>query len=210
MEHEHTNEIIALLAGLFLLSIILSRLQDYIDYWGINTQTFWPAITGFFLVHVWPFIKLAGVTLGVLAVAGIIDSSRNLKKIEREEKKIYGIADAELSIFDKYDEGVVNAKWEHVLELSNSKNPSDWKLAIIEADIMLDHLLTINGYHGDTVGEKLKSVEKSDMLSLEDAWDAHKTRNRIAHNGTEFPLNEREAKLAIRQYENVFKEFEEI
>jgi len=53
----------------------------------------------------------------------------------------------------------------------------------------------------------LKAVEASDMLSLDAAWDAHKVRNRIAHSGSEFLMNEREAKQTIANYEKVFREF---
>ena len=72
---------------------------------------------------------------------------------------------------------------------------------------MLDELLRAQGYHGDSVGEMLKGVEKSDMLTLDNAWDAHKVRNQIAHAGSDYLLNERDAKRIITLFESVFKEF---
>jgi hypothetical protein len=57
------------------------------------------------------------------------------------------------------------------------------------------------------VAEKLKSVDSSDMLTLDAAWEAHKVRNRIAHSGSDFELNEREAKRVIMLFESVFREF---
>jgi len=36
------------------------------------------------------------------------------------------------------------------------------------------------------MGDKLKAVEKSDFNSIELAWEAHKARNMIAHEGSDF------------------------
>jgi len=43
---------------------------------------------------------------------------------------------------------------------------------------------------------------------LEDAWDAHKVRNRIAHEGSDFLLTEHLARKTIGQFKNVFTEFQ--
>ena len=72
---------------------------------------------------------------------------------------------------------------------------------------MLNELMKAAGYQGDSLGEMLKSVEKSDFVTLDAAWEAHKVRNQIAHQGIDFVLNQREAKGVIALYEKVFKEF---
>lgn len=107
-----------------------------------------------------------------------------------------------------HDEQVVNPKWEKVLSHVESLNESDWRIAVIEADIILAELLEKLSLPGDTIGDKLKAVEKSDFKTLDDAWEAHKIRNRISHDGQNFMLNQRDARIAIDQYEKVFKEFE--
>lgn len=103
---------------------------------------------------------------------------------------------------------IVNKKWQDVLTHINSDNPSDWKLAILECDIILGDILEKMGYTQESIGEKLKSIEVSDFTNIEAAWEAHKIRNMIAHEGSEFLINEREAKRVIGLYELVFKEFE--
>lgn len=100
-----------------------------------------------------------------------------------------------------------NAAWQRVMELSESDNPSEWKLAIIEADSMLDRMLKGMGYPGDTVGDRLKAIERSDFTSLDDAWEAHKVRNRIAHEGGDFLITGRETRRVILMYKRVFEEF---
>ena len=53
----------------------------------------------------------------------------------------------------------ISPRWQHIESLADGTNASEWREAIIEADIMLDDLLAKKGYRGDGVGEKLKSVE---------------------------------------------------
>jgi hypothetical protein len=101
----------------------------------------------------------------------------------------------------------IQTKWEKIIKLSESNNQSDWRLAIIEADIILDELLEKLQLPGDTMGDKLKTIEPSDFLTLDQAWEAHKGRNMIAHEGSDFLLNQRETRRIISLYEAVFKEF---
>lgn len=98
-------------------------------------------------------------------------------------------------------------RWERVLSHLNSARESDWRLAILEADVLLVDMVTHMGYHGDSLGEKLKGVEKSDFTTLDMAWEAHAVRNKIAHEGIAFALTDREAERVIKLYEQVFKEF---
>jgi hypothetical protein len=72
---------------------------------------------------------------------------------------------------------------------------------------MLGDILNRMGYQGDSIGEQLKGVEESDFLTLNDAWEAHKVRNQIAHQGSDYPLSERDAKRIIGLYKKVFSEF---
>lgn len=107
------------------------------------------------------------------------------------------------------DEELLN-KWQKIVAKSESQNEAEWKMAIIEADVMLDDLLNQLQLPGDTMADKLKAVEKSDFLTIEYAWEAHKARNMIAHDGGNFILSQREARRIISLYEAVFKEFKMI
>ena len=105
------------------------------------------------------------------------------------------------------EEAARNERWEVILEHIESENPNDWRLAILEADIVLGEMLEKMGYRGESIGEQLKGVEKSDFTTIDDAWEAHKVRNLIAHEGANFLLSDREAKRVIGLYKNVFQEF---
>ncbi len=102
----------------------------------------------------------------------------------------------------------VTKRWKSIQAKIGADIPDGWKTAILEADIMLDELLDMNSYRGDTIGDKLKGVDPADFHTLNQAWEAHKIRNAIAHEGEGFALTSREAHRVIGLYEEVFKEFE--
>ena len=98
-------------------------------------------------------------------------------------------------------------KWQQVMNHVNSQNPAEWRLSILEADVMLDDMMQHLGFHGDTLGERLKNTSKADFKNIDSAWEAHKIRNAIAHEGSGFLLSQRESKRVIELYQVVFNEF---
>ena len=98
-------------------------------------------------------------------------------------------------------------RWNRVQEQAHSDNEQNWRLAILEADIMLNELLDIKGYKGDTMADKMKQIERADFNTVDSAWEAHRVRNRIAHEGSAHLLNSREVDRIMRLYERVLKEF---
>ena len=71
---------------------------------------------------------------------------------------------------------------------------------------MLEGLLESRGIPGDSIGERLKNITPGDLGSLQAAWEAHLVRNRIAHEGVDFELSERDARHTMQLYEVVFRE----
>jgi hypothetical protein len=102
---------------------------------------------------------------------------------------------------------ITNPKWIAIEKLMQSHNVSEWKVAILEADILLYDMLTQMGYEGDSIGEILKSVDKANFVTLDDAWKAHRIRNIIAHEGANYELSREEAERTIRLFKRVFDEF---
>ncbi len=117
------------------------------------------------------------------------------------------LRDAEKLYNEQYRGAARNSRLKDVLVHIDSDNPNDWKLAIIEADIILDDVLKKHGYIGNSLGERLKSISEEQLKSLNDAWEAHKIRNRIAHDGADFILTKRVAQETIVRYQRVFSEF---
>lgn len=137
----------------------------------------------------------------VIAIAGITFVLFKMARLRK--KKIEALLKIETTPVDGNEK-----RWQRILELASSQNSSDWKVAIIEADTILDGMVTTMGFAGDTLGEKLKNIEKSDFTTLDEAWEAHKFRNKIAHSDE--PITQREAHRIVALYGQVFQEFEYI
>lgn len=101
--------------------------------------------------------------------------------------------------------GASQSRWEEITRHVDSEQESEWKFAIIEADKLVNDLLKQAGYPGDTMGERLMSIEKGQLLSLEGLWEAHKIRNKLAHD-TNYFLRYAEARRAINLYADTLKE----
>ena len=99
-----------------------------------------------------------------------------------------------------------NKKWQRVLDHVESNNPGDWRLAVLEGDILLDEMLQTIGAAGDTVAERLKSTSAKTLPSLQLGWEAHLIRNRLAHDGADYELNQREARRVVGLFERILTE----
>jgi len=155
-------------------------------------------------------IRIFAIIITIIIVYFMIYSIIRLRQIEKREEEKFRANSAksnQIVSTEVEQDTALSEKWMKVQGHINSDNPAQWRLAILEADIMLGDVLEKMGYQGDSIGDKLKSVDKSDFLTLNSAWDAHKVRNQIAHEGTDFQLNEREAKRVIELYKAVFSEF---
>ncbi len=146
-------------------------------------------------------LKVLFFIFSLLLVFGIIYCIIRLREINKKNEFVFAEMTPDQHIAPRAEQ------WEKVLLHVGSENPSDWKLAVLEADTILDELLKSLQIPGATVGEQLKNANPGDFKSLNDAWEGHKVRNRIAHEGLNFGLTKREARRAIEQFERVFKEF---
>ncbi len=154
-----------------------------------------------------------GPTLGVirliLAIAApflliaLIYIMARLSTLRRAEREKLGVAESRVAAVAGEQR---NENWERVRQYLESANPAEWKLAIIEADNMLDEMVRKMNYPGENLGERLKAIEPSDFTNLDAAWEAHKVRNQIAHQ-SDFQLSKREAERVIGLFRKVFEEF---
>ena len=147
------------------------------------------------------------IPLSVLLLIGIVVAAEGLKHIRKKEAEKY-----DLHVEIAYDENVkgdpsLTKKWQSVMSHVDSPNASDWRQAVIEADIILGDVLTKMDYQGVGIGEQLKGANKADFNTLYQAWEAHKVRNQIAHEGSDFAMSQHEAKIVINLYKQVLEEF---
>lgn len=161
-----------------------------------------------FLKDAFGYVIGLSLVISVVFFIGIIFVVEGLKSIRRKEGLIY---DAKIEIgyetVEKAGNPELTNKWKSIVVKIESDNESDWRQAIIESDVILADLLTGQGYKGDSIGEQLKRVVKGDFENIDQAWEAHKIRNMIAHSGADFVLNQIEARRIINLYKQVFEEF---
>ncbi|KND48108.1 MAG: hypothetical protein AB201_00720 [Parcubacteria bacterium C7867-006] len=165
-----------------------------------------PNVIERFIVWIWsilPYVKWGIVIFSILVFIYILYLNSKISPILKNQRDL-------LYPVTAISAEKINPKWEKIISHLESLNENDWRIAIIEADIMLGELLEKLSLPGDTIGDKLKAVEKSDFTTLDDAWEAHKIRNRISHDGQTFMINQRDARVVIGLYEKVFREFEVI
>lgn len=193
--------------GLLVLAIVDAIRRFFESLFARVELTFFGHVQGVF-IDILPLLKVLSIIFSVIFIISLAHFTRKTNMIRAEEhKELYPVKGISNGIIDSRPEHNLNEKWEQVLKLLESDSASDWKLAILEADIMLEEILDKMGYDGDTIGEKLKNVEQSDFETLDYAWEAHKIRNAVAHEGSDFLLNQREAKRTIALYKKVFEEF---
>ncbi|MEX0933710.1 MAG: hypothetical protein WD003_00395 [Candidatus Paceibacterota bacterium] len=174
------NGILDLLRLIFSPLLLIGPLQD--DFWRV---VFWIISLLLFLALLWVFFKY-----------------HELRRAEDEKyEELLESTSREVS------ETRRSARWGKVMDHLDSLHEADWRLGILEADNMLGEILDSMGYVGDTIGEQLQAIEPSDFRTLNQAWEAHKVRNKIAHEGAEFALSKREAQRVTNLFKEVFEEF---
>ena len=197
-------EIVFFLIACFILVYIVNGLLAILTSHGISFANFLVQIEDFFGGNspaIW-IVRIILTALSVLLVFVLADIIVKLSNFRKQQHNFF-YPDIPVTA------APVNTEWQQILEHIETANENDWRQAIISADIMLEKLLNTMNLPGDTIGDKLKAVATGDFLTLNNAWEAHKIRNQIAHDST-FILTARTARETISNYEAVFNEFKVI
>lgn len=155
--------------------------------------------------NIWLLITVLAYLFSLAVIGVLVYATMRLYQIRAEEAPRFATV-TEANEHHQVD----HSRWTYITQLIESGQKSDWRQAIIEADIMLDELLDRLGYHGESLGEKLRAVNQAHFQTLNNAWDAHRVRNEIAHQGSSYDLTEHLAHRTIANYEAVFREHGEI
>ncbi|HYU64761.1 MAG TPA: hypothetical protein VEK36_00625 [Candidatus Paceibacterota bacterium] len=105
--------------------------------------------------------------------------------------------------------GAMSVRWHEVLQHMDSAKEAEWRIAIIEADKLLEEVLRQSGYTGDTLGERLMNMPEGQLESFERLWEAHKVRNWLVHD-VDYFLRYSEAKRVINSYEQALRELKAV
>lgn len=96
-------------------------------------------------------------------------------------------------------------RWAHILERAVKGAPGDLRLAIIEADALVDLCLKKAGYQGEHMSDRLSQIDGQEIGSLEMLWRAHKLRNDVVHTPG-FAVSADEAQIALKSFEVFMKD----
>lgn len=102
------------------------------------------------------------------------------------------------------DKQYFKRKWDEIEKAAAMKSEMGYKMAIIEADKLLDDAFKKLMIAGSTMGERLKVIGYK-YPSLKKVWDAHIIRNKISHESS-FRLYDSTARNAINIYKEALKE----
>ncbi len=144
---------------------------------------------------------IVSIALFISIVVLIIKIRKNIKK---SLEMI--MASVETPVLPKKE---INKKWDSILEKVESDDMDRNKLAVIEADKILDDLLKRIGYKGEDMGERLKQLTSAQASNINELWQAHKLRNQIVHN-PDFELTHSQAKRTIEIYQRAMEDLEAI
>lgn len=144
----------------------------------------------------WARIISAAVSAGLVAAMVII-----VRKISPYSKPRFAETGDKKSVAPN----AMKEPWQQVLKKLGSENPADWNLAVIQADSIVDSILKEMGIPGETMGERMRTLDKGRLSSLEDLWEAHRVRNDIAHS-PDRTVSKHRAAQAIGLFEKVLKE----
>jgi hypothetical protein len=98
----------------------------------------------------------------------------------------------------------VEKSWEEIERHFFAGNDNDLKIAVIKADTLLGEALREAGVLGSDLGERLKQLTPTELPNIEHIWEAHKLRNRIAHEA-DFVLKRDLAERALTVYEQALE-----
>ncbi len=149
-------------------------------------------------------LKVLGSILSVASIVGIVISFFGIldtNKKKKEKRENYFVKQNNNDYISEND-----MRWIDIRNNFQSNDPTNWRMAIIDADSMLEDLITSIGYDATTFGDKLKMINRIDFPLIDSVWYVHKLRNNLAHQGSSYHLSERDAYQAFKIYEQIFYE----
>jgi len=165
-----------------------------IDYasWRSNIKSIFGILT---------FIFMALAIFSYIKAHLLVKAHREHERHKGEHPKEHG----ETEHGAEQGENSWETVWQEIKNFAESIRDSEWKLAVIEADKVVDDALKAKGLPGDSMGERLMMIKPNELLSLQDLWDAHKLRNLIVHD-TSYNVTHEQATAAVDSFGRTLRE----
>lgn len=143
-------------------------------------------------IDIWAALRFLGWTIGFgAAVFIVVTLAMRVRNFVASRK------------FDVADREAMKGRWQEIENMVLASGEVSRKLAVVEADKLLDQALKTLAMPGMTLGERLKFAAYK-YPQLKDVWWAHKIRNQLVHEAS-FHLERRMAIMAIKAYKVALK-----
>jgi hypothetical protein len=169
-----------------------------------------PTINFFTNPSTWGTIGTVSAVISIIFLSIIIFSLVRMYEIQVFDKEEIDHEIKHALAREKERDRDMNPRWKYILTLLESPNESDWRVAIIESDTLLEEAFRERGLVGNTMSELLEEAKMNGYSSIQSAWDAHLVRNKIAHEGLNYPITQVEVRRVVRLYQNVFEDLQVI
>lgn len=101
----------------------------------------------------------------------------------------------------------LNKSWQKILTRLSKSDEANLRLALIEADNLFDDLLKQMRLPGESMADRLRYIDSSQISNIDEIWRAHKLRNVLVHNH-EYQITRNEMEFGVKAYEKALKELE--
>lgn len=102
------------------------------------------------------------------------------------------------------DKSGIKKRWQEIESMLNRPGEMNYKLAVMEADKLLDFILKSMSMAGKDMGERIRFATFK-YGRLRKVWWAHVLRNQLVHEAT-FSLDRATAKRAIKTFRHALEE----
>lgn len=113
----------------------------------------------------------------------------------------------EFFTYRPYGTKSLEKSWNKIKTRLETGLESEFKLAIIEADSMLDDVLKKLGYPGESLGERLKKISSAVIPNISEIYEAHQVRNNIVHD-PDYKLFLDDAQKTLSAFERCFQDLQ--
>lgn len=110
----------------------------------------------------------------------------------------------EFIMFRPYGSSKYAKEWKKIVKKMDTGIESEYKLAIIEADTLLDDMLKFMGYTEETTEKKVEKLTSIDISNINELREVRKVRNFVIQD-PDYKLTEDKAREVLKVYEDSFK-----
>lgn len=170
-------------------------IQNFVDFLLANLSLFYHST----------FMLVVKIFIGIYLLILLVDIVLMLILRNVPQHLRVGLKGTDLPLVSKKK---MKKRWDKVRARLNNSNPSQYKVAIIEADKIAEEILDGIGYKGANMTEKLEQVGEAHLDDhLEALKGAHEIRNKIIHQA-DYEISHEAAEAVVGVYENFLKYLE--